>query len=70
VTVVVTHGFALTFVISAWFDTPIASLGRVRYSAIAGSITTLELDDQWGDRKMVSFNETKHLYRCLMSIHS
>jgi probable phosphoglycerate mutase len=59
--VVVTHGFALTFVISAWLGVPIESLGSARYSAASGSLTMLEIDPEWGDRKLVSFNETTHL---------
>jgi probable phosphoglycerate mutase len=59
--VIVTHGFALTFVISAWLDTPIESLGRVRYHADSGSLTRLEIDPDWGDRTLTSFNETAHL---------
>jgi probable phosphoglycerate mutase len=59
--VVVTHGFALTFVISAWLGVPIESLGSARYGAASGSLTMLEIDPEWGDRKLVSFNETTHL---------
>jgi len=59
--VIVTHGFALTFVISAWLGAPIESLGRARYSARPGSLTRLELDPEWGDRTLASFNETGHL---------
>jgi len=60
--VIVTHGFALTFIISAWLGMPIESLGRARYSAASGSLTRLEIDADWsGDRKLVSFNETDHL---------
>lgn len=59
--VIVTHGFALTFVISACLAIPIESLEYVRYSADSGSLTRLEIDPEWGDRKLVSFNETVHL---------
>ncbi|MGE0626148.1 MAG: histidine phosphatase family protein [Pseudomonadales bacterium] len=59
--VIVTHGGALTYVVSAWLGVPIEALGRVRYGATAGSLTRLEFDPEWGDRKLVSLNETTHL---------
>lgn len=59
--IIVTHGFALTFVISASLGIPLESLAHARYSAAPGSITTLEVDPEWGDRKLLSFNETSHL---------
>ena len=43
--VIVTHGFALTFVVASWIGMPIASLGFVNFRAGAGSITTLRGDD-------------------------
>jgi len=59
--VIVTHGGALTFVVSAWLGVPIEALGRVRYGATSGSLTRLEFDSDWGDRRLVTFNETAHL---------
>lgn len=59
--ILVTHGFALTFVVSAWLGAPIESLGIAGYRADSGSVSTLEIDPKWGDRKLVSFNETTHL---------
>lgn len=56
--VIVTHGFALTFIVSAWLGMPIESLGVARYGTASGSLTRLEMDPDWGDRKLVSFNET------------
>ena len=59
--VIVTHGGALTYVVSAFLGVPIEALGRVRYGANAGGLTRLEFDPEWGDRKLVSLNETAHL---------
>lgn len=61
--VIVTHGFALSFVISAWLGMPIESLGRMRYCADSGSVTELDFDPDWGDRRLVTLNETSHLLR-------
>ncbi|MEM7349300.1 MAG: histidine phosphatase family protein [Acidobacteriota bacterium] len=55
--IVVTHGFAVTFVISAWLGIPIEGLGHIVYRADPGSITTLDLDIRWGSRRLVNLNE-------------
>lgn len=43
--VIVTHGFALTFVVAAWCRLPAESLGHMNLRSSAGSITTLREDD-------------------------
>ena len=60
-TVVVTHGFAATFVLSAWIGMPIEAVGYVSFPVQSGSITTLEHDETWGNRAVVSLGDTRHL---------
>ena len=59
--VVVTHGFAMTFVVARWIGMPVESVGRVLFSVPAGSITTLREDDLFHDRALISLGDTTHL---------
>ncbi|GAB3220089.1 histidine phosphatase family protein [Glycomyces halotolerans] len=59
--IIVTHGFALTFVVAAWIKMPIASLGHVVFKASSGSITTLLEDDFYRGRLVVRLGDTRHL---------
>ena len=55
--VIVTHGFALTFVVAAWIKIPIESAGYVSFRVRSGSITTLREDDYFHNRQVVSLGE-------------
>jgi 2,3-bisphosphoglycerate-dependent phosphoglycerate mutase len=59
--IIVTHGGALTFVISAWIKMPFESLGSVRFCAPSGSITRLRQDDVYRSREVVRLGDTRHL---------
>lgn len=59
--IVVTHGYALTFVVAAWIGMPADSLGYVNFRAPSGSITTLREDDFFHNRQVVSLGDTRHL---------
>ncbi|MFH8610909.1 histidine phosphatase family protein [Streptomyces sp. NPDC018029] len=59
--IVVTHGFALTFVVTAWIKMPYESLGSVSFRAPSGSITELREDDFFHNRQVVSLGATGHL---------
>jgi probable phosphoglycerate mutase len=59
--VVVTHGFALTFVVAAWIHLPLESAGYVALRSNSGGITVLEQDDFFHNRAVVSLNDTSHL---------
>ncbi|MDT0345478.1 histidine phosphatase family protein [Streptomyces litchfieldiae] len=59
--IIVTHGFALTFVVAAWIKMPIESLGSVGFRAPSGSITTLREDDFFHNRQVVALGDTRHL---------
>ncbi len=59
--IVVTHGFALTFIISAWIKMPIANVGYVSFLARSGSITHLQQDDYWCNRGVLRLADVSHL---------
>ncbi|MGY1456308.1 histidine phosphatase family protein [Streptomyces sp. SS8] len=59
--IVVTHGFALTFVVAFWIGMPFESLGSVSFRAPSGSITVLREDDFFHNRQVVSLGDTGHL---------
>lgn len=59
--VIVTHGFALTFVVAAFTRLPLDSTSYLSFRADAGGITVLREDDFFHNRTIVSLNETEHL---------
>jgi len=59
--VIVTHGFALTFVVAAWIGMPLDAAGSMAMTATSGGITYLQEDDLFGNRAVVSLNDTSHL---------
>ncbi len=59
--VVVTHGFAVTFLVAVWIRMPVASLGYVNFRAASGSITVLREDDYFHNRQVVRLGDTAHL---------
>ncbi|GGZ61745.1 histidine phosphatase family protein [Streptomyces subrutilus] len=59
--VVVTHGFALTFVVAAWIGMPMDSLGHVNFRVASGSITHLREDDFFHNRQLARLGDTRHL---------
>ncbi|WJV44866.1 histidine phosphatase family protein [Streptomyces flavofungini] len=59
--IVVTHGFALTFVVAAWIKMPYESVGSVSFRAPSGSITVLREDDFFHNRQVVRVGDTRHL---------
>ncbi|MCD0444979.1 histidine phosphatase family protein [Glycomyces sp. A-F 0318] len=59
--IIVTHGFALTFVVASWIKMPIDSLGYVLFQARSGSITTLHEDDFYRSRRVIRLGDTRHL---------
>ncbi len=59
--VIVTHGFALTFVIACWIRMPIESAGFVNFRATPGGITHLREDERFHNRAVRSLNDVAHL---------
>lgn len=60
--VVVGHGGASTYVVTAWLGVPVEHVGRVRLAFSPGSITRLERSSS-GDRRLRSLAEVAHLDR-------
>lgn len=59
--VVVTHGFAHTFVIGRWLELPLEAMGRATFAATSGCITELVEDDVFGNRTLRSLAAVDHL---------
>ncbi|MDH4438856.1 MAG: histidine phosphatase family protein [Rhizobium sp.] len=59
--IVITHGFALTFVVAWWIGMPIESTGRVNFPVTSGSITQLQENAEWKSRAVVTLGDTAHL---------
>ena len=61
--IIVTHGFALTFVVAAWIKMPLDAADRIVVKSTSGGITHLVEDDVFFNRGIVRLNETAHLDR-------
>jgi probable phosphoglycerate mutase len=59
--VIVTHGFALTFVVAAWIGMPLEAAGLIGLPVSSGSITTLRQEPPFHNRSIVTLNDTSHL---------
>ena len=59
--ILITHGFAQTFVISSWIGLPIANAGFVNFASVPGGITCLVEDDHFRNRAVVSLSDNTHL---------
>jgi probable phosphoglycerate mutase len=60
--VIVTHGFALTNVITAWLELPWSDAGYASFASRPGGITTLVEDDFFHNRQVVTLADTSHLF--------
>lgn len=59
--VVVTHGFAATFVVAAWIGMPVVAAGHVAFPVPSGSITTLREDGFFRNRAVLGVGDVAHL---------
>lgn len=59
--VIVTHGFAATFVISCWIGLPMESADYVAFSVSPASLSLLVEDDVFLNRGVIRLNDTSHL---------
>ncbi len=59
--ILVTHGFALTFVCAAFARLPIDGLGYVNLRSRPGGITVLREDDVFHNRQLVELDSISHL---------
>lgn len=55
--VIVTHGFAATFVLAAWIKLPLADAGYANFRTPSGSISTLVEDDYFHNRQVATLGE-------------
>lgn len=60
-TIIVTHGFALTFVVSSWIGMRPEDAGRVHFAATPGGITQLKFDSIFKSKSVILLNDTSHL---------
>ncbi|MBL1431043.1 MAG: histidine phosphatase family protein [Robiginitomaculum sp.] len=61
--IIVTHGYALTFVIASWIGMRIDDVGYVNFSASPGGLTHLREDDFFKNRAVQFINDVSHLPR-------
>ena len=59
--VIVTHGYALTFVIASWIGMRLEDAAYVNFAASPGGISHLKKDDFFKNNAVVFLNETAHL---------
>ncbi|MCC3270442.1 histidine phosphatase family protein [Arthrobacter gengyunqii] len=60
-TIVVTHGGSATYLIAAWIRLPLTAAGYVKFRLSPGSITHLNEDNFYHDRRVLDLNLTGHL---------
>ncbi|KQW73483.1 phosphoglycerate kinase [Phenylobacterium sp. Root77] len=59
--VIVTHGFAMTFVVARWIGLPIENAGHVNFRAGSGGITHLREEDMLQNRGVQFLNDLGHM---------
>jgi len=59
--IIVTHGYALTFVIASWIGMRIEDAGYVNFRATPGGLTHLYEDDFFNNRAVRFINDVSHL---------
>jgi probable phosphoglycerate mutase len=59
--VIITHGFAATFLIMAWLKVPVVHMDYCNFKISPGSITLLQEDDTFTNRSIAYLNYTDHL---------
>jgi probable phosphoglycerate mutase len=59
--IIVTHGFAASFVISCWIGLPIEKADYVKFAAAPASLSLLVEDDVFMSRSVQCLNDTHHL---------
>lgn len=59
--IIITHGFALTFVIMAWLKVPVENMDYCHFQPRSGGVTLLREDDLWGNRTVTFVNKLDYL---------
>ena len=60
--IIVTHRFALTFVIMAWLRIPVENMDYCRFNTRYGSVTLLHEDDLFENRSVMYVNKQDYLH--------
>jgi probable phosphoglycerate mutase len=59
--VIVTHSFALSFLVAAWIRVPIEAAAYIHLKPTSGGITHLKEDDAFHNRSILALSDTSHL---------
>ena len=59
--IVITHGFALTFVIMAWLRVPVENMAYCGFQSTPGGVTLLFEDDLFGTRNVAYINRLDYV---------
>lgn len=59
--IIVTHGYALTFVVANWIGLRLSDAGHVNFAASPGGITHLKQDDFFRNKAVMTLNDVSHL---------
>lgn len=59
--IIITHGFALSFVIMAWMRVPVDGMGHGSFPTASGGVTLLSVDDFFGSRSVVYVGRRDYL---------
>jgi probable phosphoglycerate mutase len=59
--IIVTHGFAMTFVVAAWIRMPLRAAGYINLRSTSGGISHLQEDDFFHNRSVRFLNDSSHL---------
>ncbi|WP_405061112.1 histidine phosphatase family protein [Kribbella sp. NBC_01505] len=62
--IVVSHGSASSYLITAWLGMPLASADRGYFTLTSGGITTFRRNDSHHSHQVLAVNETAHLQNC------
>ncbi len=54
--IIITHGFALTFIIMTWLKVPVENMDYCNFQSNPGRVTLLHEDDFFGNRTVVYIN--------------
>ncbi len=60
-TIIITHAFALTFVIMAWLKVPVKNMDYCHFQPRSGAVTLLQEDDLFGSRTVTFVNKLDYL---------
>ena len=59
--IIITHGFALTYIIMAWLKVPVENMDYGGFNGRPGGVTLLYEDDLYGNRSVMYINKQYYL---------